>query len=170
MNVILVRHAQAESRQSGMADADRKLVKEGREQARTTAKAIAAIGEEVAVVLTSPLVRARQTAEELIDVWDLKEAADLPGLSTDFDAPAVDRALVELLKNDIACVCLVGHAPTLGDYIARLVGVRAGLSETVDLTKSGAGCVLIEKPTKPLIGTLKWLLRRDHLAALARKG
>jgi phosphohistidine phosphatase len=146
MKVIFVRHAQAEPRGQGLADADRRLVKEGRQQARITAKALDAIGEKVELVLTSPLARARETAAEL------------------------DRTLVELLDKGTSGICLVGHAPTLGDYIARLIGVKAGLSETVDLTKSGAGCVEIEKPTKPLVGTLKWLLRRDHLAALAGKG
>jgi phosphohistidine phosphatase len=170
MKIIFVRHAQAQPRESGMADADRKLVKDGRQQARTTAKALAALGEQPEQVLTSPLARARETAEELIDVWGVKNAENLPELSTDFDAPAVDRVLVGLLEDGVGCVCLVGHAPTLGDYIARLVGVKAGLSETIDLTKSGAGCVEIEKPSKPLIGTLKWLLRRDQLAELAGKG
>jgi phosphohistidine phosphatase len=170
MKVIFVRHAQAEPRGQGLADADRRLVKEGRQQARITAKALDAIGEKVELVLTSPLARARETAAELVNIWKIEEPQDLPALGTDFDAREMDRTLVELLDKGTSGICLVGHAPTLGDYIARLIGVKAGLSETVDLTKSGAGCVEIEKPTKPLVGTLKWLLRRDHLAALAGKG
>ncbi len=168
MKVILVRHAEAEPRGRGLADAKRKLTKDGHEQARATGKAISAVGEEAQRIFSSPLVRAWETAQELADVWKNKEVEELAGLGTDFDMAEVDRTVADLLEEGVESICLVGHAPTLGDYAARLIGVRPGLSETLDLSKSGAACVELEK-VKPLIGTLRWALRGKHLAMIAKK-
>jgi phosphohistidine phosphatase len=170
MKVIMFRHAQAEPRAPGTADADRQLVKKGHQQARSSARGIEAMGEKVERVLTSGLVRARQTGEQAAEIWGVAQVEDLPALGTDFDAPAVDKVLCKLIEDGVGCVCLVGHAPTLGDYAARLIGVKAKLSETVDLTKGGAACVEVAQPGRPLAGVLKWLLHRDHLAQLAEKG
>jgi phosphohistidine phosphatase len=168
MNVILLRHGDAQRRDAQNSEQGRGLTSEGREQVRTSAHAIARMGQKAQHVLTSPLARARQTGEEAAQVWGSDEVEVLEGLSTSFDISAVDDRLIELMRQDMECVCLVGHAPTLGDYIAYLIGAKPGMSQGVDLTKSGAGCVEINPAGRRLAGALRWLLRRDQLAALSQ--
>jgi len=61
MKLYLLRHATAVD--VALSDAERELTREGREEARIAGAALAELGVKVSHILTSPLVRARQTAE-----------------------------------------------------------------------------------------------------------
>jgi len=61
MQAIFIRHGSAEAAGNG-ADADRRLTEEGYAQVRTTAEAVGAMGVRLELVLTSPLLRAAQSA------------------------------------------------------------------------------------------------------------
>jgi phosphohistidine phosphatase len=63
MELYLLRHGIAEDASPGTRDEDRKLTDEGREKLRRTLRLAARIGVKPALILTSPLVRAAETAE-----------------------------------------------------------------------------------------------------------
>lgn len=112
MRLYLIRHAKAAP---GHPDELRPLTPEGREQARLLAERIAA--ERPEAVVTSPLLRALETAEVLARACGLEAEADerlAPGAnSADARAAAAGRG---------ERVVLVGHQPDLGRIAAALTG------------------------------------------------
>lgn len=111
MRLVLVRHADAAP---GTPDESRTLTAEGREQARRLGDQLRAGGIEPDVVLSSPLLRARETAEALGFGPPESVSALAPG------ATAEDvRAAVE---NRGETVVVVGHQPDCGRIAAALSG------------------------------------------------
>lgn len=114
MRLYLVRHAEAAP---GNPDELRPLTQEGRQQARALGKRL--LGEDAApvVILTSPLLRARETGDELARALDIESIPDkrlAPGASVD-DV----RAAVEGRGDQVV---VVGHQPDCGQIAAALTG------------------------------------------------
>ena len=120
MVIWFLRHGEAED---GSPDFERKLTKKGERQARDAGTALNALGIELDVCLSSPRVRARDTAviacEELGAEVTLEE--QLAGGR--FDPLELAAGWGEVL--------LVGHEPDFSDAIAELTGAR------VDMKKGG---------------------------------
>ncbi len=153
----LLRHAEAE-RHGSREDFERRLTERGDLQARVAGRATAAIGADFDLVLTSPKVRARRTAELAVEEWDeaLHERLEIyPPLAEGFDALAV-RAVMRRVGAD-ARVLVVGHEPDLSGVIAALTGAR------VDLKKGGLALVRLEG----VRGELVLLARPRELALIA---
>ena len=112
MRLFLIRHADAEA---GEPDELRRLSPEGREQARALGKRLADEGIRPDAVLTSPLLRARETGEALADA--------LACMSEPSDALA-PGATAERLRSAVAgrgeTVIVVGHQPDCGEIAAEL--------------------------------------------------
>ena len=112
MRLFLVRHAKAEP---GSPDELRALTTEGQVQARRLAERLA--GEHPSVVVSSPLLRARQTADAIA------RAADAPLRVDDRLAPgATAAALLDVLDDADGTVVAVGHQPDCGEIAAALTG------------------------------------------------
>jgi phosphohistidine phosphatase len=114
MRVYLVRHAEAAP---GDPDELRSLTAEGREQARRVGKRLARARPRPDAVLSSPLLRARETA-------DL--AAEPLGLEPEPDGRLAPGATAESLRGAVAgkgdAVVVVGHQPDCGRIAAELTG------------------------------------------------
>lgn len=163
VQLYLVRHAIAEER--GVAwpdDALRPLTADGRARMRKAAKGLAHLGMSVDVVLTSPLVRARQTAEILAAAFDGQPPVVLfEPLTPD----AGQTALLDALRKHSRKprLALVGHEPDLGALAARLIGARQPLA-----FKKGAVCRIdldTLPPSSP--GTLRWFVTPAILRAVS---
>ena len=160
--LYLVRHGLAEERgELWPDDAKRPLTAEGMSQMRKAARGLARLGLGLDVVLTSPLVRARQTAEILASALEPR-----PSLVTiDSLAPeAAYTALVADMEKHArkTRIALVGHEPGIGELAARLVGSRHSIE-----FKKGAVCrVDVDDlpPSGP--GALRWLLTPKILRAI----
>ena len=114
MRLYLVRHAEAAP---GEPDELRPLTPEGREQARALGKRMLSEDAAPAVILTSPLLRARETGGELGRMFDIESVPDerlAPGASLD-DV----RAAIEGRGNQVV---VVGHQPDCGQLAAALTG------------------------------------------------
>jgi phosphohistidine phosphatase len=114
VRLYLVRHAEAER---GEPDALRRLSPSGRAQARELGQRLAAEGVRPAIVLTSPLVRARETGEEIARATGAPCEGDerlAPGATAE-DVLAATRGRGET-------VVVVGHQPDCGRIAARLTG------------------------------------------------
>src|SRR5262245_40574255 len=113
MKLYLLRHGIAAERGTGQhaSDADRPLTAKGRRKLRRAAAAIRAMELSFDAILSSPLVRARQTAELVAKALHCRHRLEL----TDLLAPGADAAgLVRRLKQlKPQSVLLVGHEPDL---------------------------------------------------------
>jgi phosphohistidine phosphatase len=124
--IWLLRHGDA---QDGSPDAARPLTDKGREQSRAAGAALKALGVEIAACLTSPKVRAAETARIACEQLDGVEPTEEPKLAGgDFDA----EELAAGLGDD---VLLVGHEPDFSNAVRSLTGAR------VDLKKGGLAAV-----------------------------
>jgi len=152
----LLRHGDAEPG-DGKPDEERRLTDRGERQATAAGAALEAIGAEFALALTSPRVRAVQTAQLACRRLGL-EPVEHPPLSDGFGR---DDALVVLEgQEDDARVLVVGHEPDFSQTVYELTGGRA------DLKKGGLAAVSVKSGE----GELLLLLRPRELAGLAGAG
>jgi phosphohistidine phosphatase SixA len=114
MRLYLVRHAEAAP---GEPDELRPLTQQGREQARSLGERLRDEDAAPTVVLTSPLLRARETGDQLARALDVESEPDerlAPGASVE-DV----RAAVEGRGDQVV---VVGHQPDCGQVAAALAG------------------------------------------------
>jgi phosphohistidine phosphatase len=167
MEVILVRHAEAGSRDPNTwpNDEERPLTAEGRKKQTTVARVMKKMEIAFDFLVTSPLVRARQTAEILAAAYGWQEEAQL----ADALGPTCTAAgLIKLLAKfpPDARVCLVGHEPSLSGAAAALAG-RSG-DVRIELKKSGVIGIAFEGAPELGEGTLRFLLKPGHMKKLGR--
>ena len=112
--IWLLRHGEAEDG-AGKNDIDRELTQKGKRQSTDAGRAMAALGVELDACLTSPAVRARDTAEL---------ACGELGVEVEIE----DRLWGEFDPLELAAgrgdVMLVGHEPDLSSAIAKVTGSR----------------------------------------------
>jgi phosphohistidine phosphatase len=132
MRLVLVRHAEAAP---GKPDELRVLTPTGEGQARRLADELAAQGVRPAVILTSPLARARQTAEALGAVLGADVEIDerlAPGATPDGVREAVDQ------RGET--VVAIGHQPDVA-WIATVLGRSESVADFPP-----AGVAVLELP------------------------
>ena len=155
MDLLIVRHAIAFERDPHRwrDDSARPLSPAGMRRARKAAAGLKELSKAPDRVLTSPLVRARQTAQILTDVAGWPQALEVPELSPQAPAPAV---LTLLGKDRSKLVAVVGHQPGLG---ALLTVCLLGDGEVlpIEMKKSAVACVSFEGPPRAGRAALKWL-------------
>lgn len=163
MQILLIRHARAEERRLLQRDASRALTEDGRRRFRRAARGLCAELPELERIVTSPLTRARETAELLARANKHIEIESQPLL-------APGKSLAKLVawlaaQPPESCIALIGHEPDLG----RLAGLLlTGQARSFMRFKKGAAA-LIEFPKGAHAGrgVLRWQLTASQLAALA---
>ena len=158
MKLYFVRHASASA--IAASDAARELTSEGYEEARVAGKALVKLGVKPARILSSPLLRARQTAEILGK--ELNSAVEtLSELRNDTSSSRLFKA-VEAAGNENEIV-LVGHMPSVSDHVAHLIGAGSGAG----LAFGKGSVALVEaNELKGGGGELRWLMRQKQLREL----
>ncbi|HEX5313794.1 MAG TPA: histidine phosphatase family protein [Gammaproteobacteria bacterium] len=159
LRLLVMRHGPAEA--AGPAgDAARALSVEGRERMRLGLAALARILPAPRRIYTSPLVRARQTAELLAAAFD----ADSP-VVTPLLAPGFDRARLigELARAALEPLAIVGHEPDLSGFVASALGA----SGSVEFDK-GSACLLEMLDAHRAV--LRALYPLEAMTRLARPG
>ncbi len=162
MKVLLIRHAAAVRRgRDGVRDHDRPLTRKGRVRFRQAARGLARIAGRPDVLLTSPLTRARDTAEIAAAAFKRVTPRIEPALGHD----DVDVLVTTLKKfRPDATVALVGHEPTLSGLLAHLLGMHQG-DDRFAFKKGGAALVhLPDGPSVP--GQLRWFVKPRILRSL----
>jgi phosphohistidine phosphatase len=155
MELYFLRHGKAVDTGEPDApdDASRYLTKDGIAELEQEAEALRRIGLKPDVILTSPLVRARQTAEIVAHALHLERRLTV----TDHLRPGctIER-LRELLDEHgpPPAVMLVGHEP---DF-SRLVGALIGPGAKIELKKAGLAVVQLDGSVRPGAATLLRLL------------
>ncbi len=155
MQLYIVRHGIAIDREDPKCppDPERYLTEEGFEKTRQVAKGVAALDVKAGLFLTSPYVRATQTAEIFADALSY---AKQKIRRSDLLLPGAEPSLLfrELAKEKQASsVFLFGHAPQLDDLIATALGSKKHLTA---LKKAGVALIELKRVSAP-IGVLVWL-------------
>jgi phosphohistidine phosphatase len=162
MRLLIIRHATAVPRGTpDMPDDERPLTKRGEKRFRAVAEGLARMVKRPDALLTSPLPRARRTAEIAAAAWgkiEVEEAVALAGGSYNELATALGRFPAESL------VVIVGHEPDLSALLGRLLG--SSRSERLTFKKGGAALLDIPGPLADG-GSLVWYLPPRMLRRLA---
>lgn len=153
MMLYVMRHGPAEDRAASGRDADRRLTAAGRAVVERAAQRLRARGAHLPRILTSPLVRARETAAILGLVAG---TARLP--PEEHDDLAADQDLPLRLVGELAGLghdaVLVGHQPTVEALVRHLSGRR-------DVLPTGfrtATVVALELEPAPLAAEVRWVV------------
>jgi phosphohistidine phosphatase len=154
IQVYLIRHGVAAERGPEYPDdSKRPLTTRGIARLRKEARALDALGITFDQIVSSPLVRTRQTADIIAESLKGKPAVVL----SDALAPAgtVSAVIQELGKYaKKGSVALVGHEPNLGELAARLIGARHAL-----VFKKGGLCRIDFETLPPKgAGSLRWFI------------
>ena len=140
--IWLLRHAEAED---GSPDADRKLTKKGKEQAKNAGEALKALGVKPDLCFTSPKVRAMETARLACEFLECDFQLEPKLGGGPFDGEALAAGLDDVL--------LVGHDPDFSMAVHDMTGAQVRMKK--------GGLAGVEK------GELKVLLRPSELKAIA---
>lgn len=154
MQICFLRHGEAEPAAPGGTDESRKLTDRGKRDVRAVGEMLWKARTAPQVILTSPLLRARQTGEVLQEVLGcpaqaderLRSGATLGGLQELIAGRAEERLL------------LVGHEPDFSMIVCQLTGGH------VKIKTSGLARVEAER-FEPGRGLLMWLISPDLIAA-----
>jgi phosphohistidine phosphatase len=162
--LYLVRHGEAEERGDAWPDdTKRPLTGDGMSRMRKAARGLARLGVGLDAILTSPLVRARQTAEIVAgEMAPRPPLVNVDSLAPDGGYAAVIADLEKQARK--TRIALVGHEPDIGELAARLIGSRHSIE-----FKKGAVCRIDVDdlpPTGP--GELRWLLTPKILRSLKK--
>ena len=152
LELYLIRHGLAAERGDEYPDdSKRPLTSDGIAALRKEVKALDVLGEAFDHIITSPLVRAKQTADVFVQHLDSKPSVSMSDALAPAGSPAgvVQEIAKHAKKRRIA---LVGHEPNLGELAARLIGSRTPLA-----FKKGGICRIDFEVLPPKgVGQLRW--------------
>lgn len=162
MELLILRHAPAWDREEfarkGKPDSSRPLTKEGIRKMRAAAAGLRAVSPRPALIVSSPLVRARQTADIAArafgDIRVIRRAEFAP------EAPP-DSAAAWLRARREKVLAVVGHEPHLSLLIAHLCAGDDARPFTA--LKKGGACLL---EWTERAATILWLLQPRELREL----
>jgi phosphohistidine phosphatase len=164
MNLDLIRHALAVEEYED--DSQRPLTDKGRKKMRQIAKGLRALGVEFDLILSSPYVRAAETAGLLADVFKIKKEVQF----SDNLVPTGDPNLLIAEMNEkypADSIALVGHEPFLSALIGLLVADNANAD--IILKKGGVCSLSADDLHHTRKATMDWLLTPGILVGISEK-
>lgn len=175
MNLLVIRHAIAEDKErfaeSGRNDDQRPLTEEGRSKMRRGAEGVRLASPRVTVLASSPLVRARETAEIVGPSLKIARVEIVDALRPDRPFEELLAWLVERVPpnedDDDAAVAVVGHEPHLSGLVTWLM--TGEKDSRIELKKGGACLLHFDGPAAAGKGTLRWLLTPSQLRDLGNQ-
>jgi phosphohistidine phosphatase len=170
MDLYLMRHGIADPREEhpSIPDAERALTEEGVRKTVQVAQGIVQLGITCEWIFTSPLVRARQTAEIAAQAIGLKERIEeWPELGAGGSNEALLHRLQAVARRkQLRAVLVVGHEPQLSELTSLLLSGRSNLS--IDFRKAAVCCLQVGPSLKWGQATLRWLLTPKQLRLLGQ--
>lgn len=163
--VFVIRHAEAEepveAAKARRNEAQRQLTETGRRDMRKAARGLAMLVDEMGLILSSPLVRAVETAKILHGAFPKAELKEEKLLSPGFDP----GELLDAIAGDTGPIALVGHEPDLSQWIGYMT---TGSPRSLVRMKKGSVCCLdLGNGTAAGEAQLAWLLTLKQLTRLA---
>jgi len=154
MEIYILRHGIAEEAKPGGRDSDRRLTAAGKDKLRTVLRLARQGGVKPELILTSPYLRAVETADIAAEEFGYKSKV----LTTDALLPESEPDLVweEIrVHRDATSVLLAGHEPLLSHLAAYLLGAP---SLQVDMKKGALMRIDVEQFGPAPRGVLRWML------------
>lgn len=163
MRIVLFRHGIAIDRDDpdSPVEQDRFLTGRGIERTRAAAAGLVQLGLAPQRMLSSPWLRAQQTAEIAAEALGF-DAGRIEVTEALLPFAPVSSLLEEAFGPGAQEILVAGHAPHLDDFLSSLTGSRA-----IRLKKAGAACVEIPE-ARPGSGRLEWLMSPRALRELGR--
>jgi phosphohistidine phosphatase len=167
MDCVLVRHGSAVARDEWEgSDADRPLTERGAKRVAQVAAGLSRLDVQPTHVLSSPLIRAIETATIVHRALRVHAAVQIVDALLP-DAPP--NRLLSILHDlpPESCVLCIGHEPQLGMAASVFLSGRATTS--FPLKKAGACLIELPMPAKAGQGVLRWWLTPDQLRAMGTR-
>jgi phosphohistidine phosphatase len=165
MELVLLRHGVAANREDWKGDdEDRPLTADGTDRTKEVVRGLRALKIRPDVILSSPLLRARETAEIAKKglITDAKvELADELGPSA--TPERLIARLADLAEKPV--VLCVGHEPDISTTVSAMISGKTAAS--IEVKKAGACCIRFTGIPKAGAGTLLWLLPAKFLRTIA---
>ena len=166
MDLLIVRHAIAEERETGAPRDDdlRPLTDDGKQKMKEAAKGLQSLVPKLDVLASSPLTRGMQTAAILAKVYEKSEPLSVDSLAPGQHPPAFAAWLRTQAARKV--VAVVGHEPSLGTITSWLL---AGIEQSfVELGKGGACLLTLGDRIDAGEAMMEWVLRPSQLRALGQ--
>ena len=155
MLLHLLRHADAGDPQAWQGpDSIRPLSAKGRRQSKRLGDHLSATGFKTDVIVTSPKIRAEQTADIVGERLGVAVTVD-DRLADPLDVDIVDDLLTD--AGDPERIVLVGHDPDFSDLLSTLCGPQ------LEMKKGALARIEVERPLRAGRGALRWLIPPDAL-------
>jgi len=160
MLLYLLRHGDT-NQDPSLNDAERPLSDHGKQQAATVGKYLRTNGIHIDVVASSPLVRAKETADIVRSAVGIARHE-----LTEFLVPGTRKnQLFDLLNSmKTSSVLLVGHEPHLSQTISILLSERDSLP--IEMKKCSLACLIASDPVRSGHALLQWLLTSEQMELL----
>jgi phosphohistidine phosphatase len=156
IELYLVRHGLAGERGTYANDDERPLTDEGKKKTKQVAKQLHKLGLQFDVMLTSPLVRARQTAEILMGAGLAEQLEEFAALGHGGELQTWLEWFEGWKQSDKKALALVGHEPDLTTWAETLIWGRP--EEKLVLKKAGVIGLLLPKEVSAIGNSqLFWL-------------
>jgi phosphohistidine phosphatase len=146
MRLYFLRHAEAEDYRED--DFNRQLTERGRQRTRTAALVLHKLNIGLTHIITSPRVRARQTAEIVGEVFGM-DIIERQEVDIGFNIEYLKRLIGELDEDDRPV--FIGHNPSMSQVVGGISGAHVNL-------KKGGFARLDISTEEPLFGELVWLI------------
>ena|SRR5579872_2519880 len=159
MDLLILRHGEAGKRSPLPGDSKRTLTAEGRQEITDLSNGIKSLEVKLDGILTSPLLRAKQTAEIVAKSLKYK------GTIEELDSLKPEGSKLEFysvlskLKQD-SMILVVGHEPYLSEMIGEAIS-QSGCR--INLKKAGLARIKVISTLPKIKGELRWLLTPKHL-------
>ncbi|MCI4348814.1 MAG: histidine phosphatase family protein [Thermoplasmata archaeon] len=168
MELYVFRHGPAEEADPSRwpDDMGRPLSEEGVRESRRAAKGLAGLVGEVPQIASSPMVRARATAELLAEQWNAEpKVAIWPELASgELAAPILER--IDRSARENGPLVLVGHEPTLTEFVG--LAVTGEAVPICRLARAGAAALEFPRTVQPGAARIAWVLTRRQLMEQGR--
>lgn len=151
--IFILRHGQAEEPNEvpEKSDFNRNLTKDGKTKTKNLSLFFNKLQEEVDLVLSSPYLRAKETAEILVsNIAPKPELKIVDFLSCGASSKEIAKGLIPY--STLKKVVLVGHAPDLELFLGKIIG-----GDRVKLKKGAIAKIVLSNPIE-LSGDLEWLI------------
>ena len=169
VQLYILRHGEAGKRMpTGGSDSKRALTVTGDEEVREIAQALSALGLELDFMASSPLERARQTAQIVAKALKVKKGSleEWSELKPEGRRADLYKRLAQF-KPDTS-VMVVGHEPYLSTVVGELVFGNA-IGGRVVLKKAGLAKVAVTSFQPKVKGELRWLLAPKHMKRMGAR-
>jgi phosphohistidine phosphatase len=165
MNIYVIRHGIAiDPGTPGFEeDSQRPLTEKGIKKMNSIARGLRAFDVKLDLILSSPYLRARQTAEILADVFKIEDRLAFSENLVPLGYP--DQLIGEINeKYSVDSLALVGHEPALSSLIS--VFLAGSLNISINMKKGGVCCLAFDDLRHERSATLEWLLTPAQLIKL----